>query len=227
MRFKAWRGISDTYRAAVEGHTPWRPDSPDPQPFVVADVTLDAELAAYQPVFTAERIRALGFIPLVSRGRVIGKFMLYFDAPTTLAAEDCRTGRRDCRAGRLRGGTDAGRRAGAHERGAAAFRARRRDDGHLGLGPRDQHRAVVRQPGADPRAAPGDLRRHVRQLRARDPSRRPRAGLRIGAACAGRRRRPRDRISARRAGRLDPLGGGEGPGRTGSAAGPRGCRASA
>ena len=23
MRFKAWRGLSQTYRAAVEGHSPW------------------------------------------------------------------------------------------------------------------------------------------------------------------------------------------------------------
>src|SRR5689334_20447156 len=25
LRFRAWRGLSDAYRAAVEGHTPWRP----------------------------------------------------------------------------------------------------------------------------------------------------------------------------------------------------------
>jgi GAF domain-containing protein len=30
MRFKAYRGLSEGYRRAVEGHTPWRPDSPDP-----------------------------------------------------------------------------------------------------------------------------------------------------------------------------------------------------
>ena len=38
MRFKAYRGISDAYRRAVEGHSPWRPDSPDPQPIWVSDV---------------------------------------------------------------------------------------------------------------------------------------------------------------------------------------------
>ena len=27
MRFKAWRGLSGTYRAAVEGHSPWAPDT--------------------------------------------------------------------------------------------------------------------------------------------------------------------------------------------------------
>ncbi|MGE4056309.1 MAG: histidine kinase, partial [Vicinamibacterales bacterium] len=47
MRFKAHRGLSDAYRAAVEGHTPWTPDSPDPQPIVVVDVTQDASLAPH------------------------------------------------------------------------------------------------------------------------------------------------------------------------------------
>jgi PAS domain S-box-containing protein len=39
-------------------------------------------------VFEAEGIAAMAFIPLVSLGRVIGKFMLYYAAPTTLSADD-------------------------------------------------------------------------------------------------------------------------------------------
>ena len=81
MRFKAHRGLSDPYRRAVEGHTPWRPDSPDPQPIVVPDVAADAALASYLPALAAEAIVALAFIPLVSRDRVIGKFMLYYGHP--------------------------------------------------------------------------------------------------------------------------------------------------
>jgi PAS domain S-box-containing protein len=87
MRFKAFRGISDSYRRAVEGHTPWTPDSPDPRPIVVSDVTADPELAGYQPVFAAERIAAMAFIPLVSLERVIGKFMLYYGEPTELGGD--------------------------------------------------------------------------------------------------------------------------------------------
>src|SRR3954452_23580331 len=71
MRFKAHRGLSDAYRRAVEGHTPWQRDSPDPQPIAVCDVKADASLGAYLPVFAAERIAAMGFIPLVSREHVI------------------------------------------------------------------------------------------------------------------------------------------------------------
>jgi PAS domain S-box-containing protein len=87
MRFKAYRGISDAYRRAVEGHTPWRPDSPDPQPIWVSDVAADPSLADYLPIFAAERIGALAFIPLVSQDRVIGKFMLYYGEPTEPTAD--------------------------------------------------------------------------------------------------------------------------------------------
>ena len=29
MRFRAWRGLSDEYRAEVDGHSPWAPDTVD------------------------------------------------------------------------------------------------------------------------------------------------------------------------------------------------------
>src|SRR6185369_2303420 len=81
MRFKAWRGLSDAYRTAVEGHSPWTPDTIDAQTIVVADVVKDRSLERYRAVFAAGRIAALVFIPLVNAGRVIGKFMLYYEAP--------------------------------------------------------------------------------------------------------------------------------------------------
>jgi PAS domain S-box-containing protein len=87
MRFKAYRGLSDAYRRAVEGHTPWRPDSPDAQPIWVYDVVADPSLEPYSATFAVERIRALAFIPLLSFDRVIGKFMLYYDQPTAATTE--------------------------------------------------------------------------------------------------------------------------------------------
>jgi PAS domain S-box-containing protein len=87
MRFKAYRGLSDAYRQAVEGHTPWQPDSVDPQPIVVPDVAADPSLRSYMPVFATEDIAALAFIPLTSLDRVIGKFMLYYSVPTAPAVE--------------------------------------------------------------------------------------------------------------------------------------------
>jgi signal transduction histidine kinase len=88
MRFVAWCGLSDAYRAAVDGHTPWTRDTRDPQAIVVADAHQDAELARYRPVFDAEGIRALGFIPLVHGDRVIGKFMVYDAAPRAFTARE-------------------------------------------------------------------------------------------------------------------------------------------
>ncbi len=88
MRFKAYRRLSDAYRAAVEGHTPWSPGSVNPQPIVIADVTTEPSLSAYLPTIRAEGIAAMAFIPLVSRNRVIGKFMLYSEARRELTAEE-------------------------------------------------------------------------------------------------------------------------------------------
>ena len=88
MRFKAYRGLSVQYRIAVEGHSPWTSDSVDAEPILVPDVSREPSLKQYLPVFARERIVALAFIALVSLGRVIGKFMLYYDAPHAFDAEE-------------------------------------------------------------------------------------------------------------------------------------------
>ncbi len=81
MRFKAWRGLSDDYRRAVEGHTPWSPDDAGAAPILVGDVFADPAMAEFWPVFEAEGIGALAFVPLLHHRRVVGKFMLYYDKP--------------------------------------------------------------------------------------------------------------------------------------------------
>jgi signal transduction histidine kinase/CheY-like chemotaxis protein len=88
MSFVAWRNLSDAYRSAVRGHTPWTASSPDPQPLIVEDVEHDASLASYLPLFRVEGIRALGFFPLVHRDRVIGKFMVYHAEPHAFSAHE-------------------------------------------------------------------------------------------------------------------------------------------
>jgi len=83
MRFRAWRGLSDGYRRAVDGHSPWTRDAVAPPPLLVADVLEDESMEAYRPIFAAEQIRALGFVPLLHRSRLLGKFMLYSTMPRT------------------------------------------------------------------------------------------------------------------------------------------------
>ncbi len=79
MRFKAWRGLSNDYRQAVEGHTPWSPEDADAKPVVVPEAAADPDMARFMPAFEAEGIAALAFVPLVHHRRVAGKFMLYYD----------------------------------------------------------------------------------------------------------------------------------------------------
>jgi len=88
MRFRAWHGLSERYRAAVEGHSPWKNDVEDPEPVLIPDVRSAPELAAYGDLFSSEGIGALAFIPLVSRDRLIGKFMVYFQEPYEFQPEE-------------------------------------------------------------------------------------------------------------------------------------------
>jgi PAS domain S-box-containing protein len=81
LRFRAWRGLSDAYRASTEGHSPWPPGADDPQPVLVDDVARAGFEPTLERVVRKEGIGALAFVPLVQGGRLIGKFMLYRDAP--------------------------------------------------------------------------------------------------------------------------------------------------
>ncbi len=88
LRFRAWRGLSDHYRRAVEGHSPWAADVRDPKPILVPDARADVSLEKFIPLFEREQIGALGFIPLVAGGVLVGKFMVYYDEPRTLAEHE-------------------------------------------------------------------------------------------------------------------------------------------
>jgi PAS domain S-box-containing protein len=81
MRFVAWRGLSDGYRQAVEGHSPWDRDTKDPPPICIEDVAKSDLPEALVATVEAEGIGALAFIPLVAKGKLIGKFMTYYNAP--------------------------------------------------------------------------------------------------------------------------------------------------
>jgi PAS domain S-box-containing protein len=80
MRFVAWRGLSEHYRAALEGHSPWKPGDRDPEAIFVADIDITNEPEPVKAVIRGEGIRALAFIPLVSKGTVVGKFMIYYES---------------------------------------------------------------------------------------------------------------------------------------------------
>jgi PAS domain S-box-containing protein len=88
MRFKAWRGLSDKYRAAVEGHSPWTREEKDPRPVLVRDISTARGYEDLRPLILGEGIRSLAFVPLLHQGRLLGKFMLYYDSPNLFPDED-------------------------------------------------------------------------------------------------------------------------------------------
>jgi PAS domain S-box-containing protein len=90
MRFKAWKGLSADYRAAVDGHSPWSAGTRDPAPVLVTDVLTDPGVAALREVIAAEGIRSLGFFPLAYQGRLLGKFMIYYDAAHAFSEDELR-----------------------------------------------------------------------------------------------------------------------------------------
>ncbi len=89
MRFKAWAGLSEDYRKAVEGHSPWKPDEPNPQPILISDVEKDETLGEnLKKVVLSEGIRSIGFIPLIFKEKLLGKFMIYYDEPHEFTQEE-------------------------------------------------------------------------------------------------------------------------------------------
>lgn len=78
MRFVAWRGLSDAYRAAVDGHTPWTSGQRDVDPLLISDIEQARQPEALTNVIRTENIRGLAFIPVTIAGAVVGKFMVYY-----------------------------------------------------------------------------------------------------------------------------------------------------
>jgi PAS domain S-box-containing protein len=92
MKFVAWHHLSDTYRCAVEGHSPWTRETQDPQPIIIGDIE-SAELdASVGDTVKAEGIAALTFMPLTAKGELIGKFMTYYSAPHAFSQAEINVG---------------------------------------------------------------------------------------------------------------------------------------
>ncbi len=88
MQFVASRGLSANYRAAVTGHSPWTPDETDALPIDIPDVERSDLSADLKATVLGEEIRAIAFIPLVSEGALMGKFMAYFREPYRFSQDD-------------------------------------------------------------------------------------------------------------------------------------------
>ncbi|CDX20527.1 putative signaling protein [Mesorhizobium sp. ORS 3324] len=81
MSFVGWRSLSQEYRKAVNGHTPWTSDQCDAEPIFVEDIRFSGESQQLIDTILGEEIEALAFIPVTSSRELIGKFMVYYPAP--------------------------------------------------------------------------------------------------------------------------------------------------
>lgn len=88
MRFKAWRGLTEEYRQAVEGHNPWADVEGTPEAVVIADVAGEEGLGALRDAILDEGIQAVAFIPLLYGTALLGKFMLYTDRVREFSSDE-------------------------------------------------------------------------------------------------------------------------------------------
>ncbi|HZR72747.1 MAG TPA: PAS domain S-box protein [Bradyrhizobium sp.] len=93
MRFVAWRALSEEYRKAVDGHSPWKPEDQSATPICIEDIEKAVDLSEeLKTVVRSEGVASLAFIPIFAGGKVIGKFMAYYDAPHVFAKRDVDAG---------------------------------------------------------------------------------------------------------------------------------------
>jgi PAS domain S-box-containing protein len=90
MRFTASRHLSETYRSAVEGHSPWQASDTNPQPVWIDDLQHASLVEPLRDAIRAEGVRALAFVPLTYEKRLLGKFMVYFNAPHRFSTYELR-----------------------------------------------------------------------------------------------------------------------------------------
>jgi PAS domain S-box-containing protein len=88
MKFVAFCGLSEAYREAVEGHSPWTPETKDPSPVLVSDIEAADLPSNLKSAIRDEGIGAVAFFPLTIDGVVVGKFMAYFDGPREFKHDD-------------------------------------------------------------------------------------------------------------------------------------------
>ena len=88
MRFVAWRGLSDHYRKAVDGHSPWAADERSPMPLCIEDIERADLGAALKETIRSEGIAAVGFYPLIGSAGLMGKFMTYSNGPRAYGVEE-------------------------------------------------------------------------------------------------------------------------------------------
>jgi PAS domain S-box-containing protein len=90
LRFRAWRGLSDAYRAAIEARSPVLPHLGNPDAISIPDVFEDPSFADLLEVVAREGLRGYAFIPLVHGDRLTGRLVLYYEGRRELSGAELR-----------------------------------------------------------------------------------------------------------------------------------------
>jgi hypothetical protein len=90
IHLKVRRGLSELLCQRMEGHVPWSLREVRYQAVFVSNVEEDANLESLRGLLLSENVRAIGFIPLVYRGRLLGKCVVCYNAPHHFAPEEIR-----------------------------------------------------------------------------------------------------------------------------------------
>jgi PAS domain S-box-containing protein len=88
MRLVAWRGLSETYRAAAGVPAFWKPGEPNLESVIIEDVR-KAELAPpWRALLESEGVRSLAFVPLTYERRLRGELILHYNQPRRFTASE-------------------------------------------------------------------------------------------------------------------------------------------
>jgi signal transduction histidine kinase len=80
LQRKAWRGLSETYRAVSDKQLSQMPDEPEHSPRLINNVA-EVEIGPHKQVLLDEGVQAIGMVPLVEQNQLLGQFILYYDQP--------------------------------------------------------------------------------------------------------------------------------------------------
>ena len=88
MRYVGWRGLSQEYRMAAEGRSPWPTDEREPQSYRVSDIDPAPVPEPLKTAIKREGIRALCIFPIAGTGKRIGRFAGYYNSTRAFSANE-------------------------------------------------------------------------------------------------------------------------------------------
>ena len=90
LRFRASRGLSETYREAVEIYLSEGRDVKDPGPVFMSDAQATSRLEAVISAILEERVRGIAYVPLIHQGVLLGRLNICYRTPHQFSAEERR-----------------------------------------------------------------------------------------------------------------------------------------